>query len=138
MINTDSTQKYIYTSRTVFIYFYYFRTRSHNDELSKEITELKKSYTELKLLKESLESRETTIQENLTDTQKEAQLLKVCTWGCQACSHSWTVLEGYSVIYVFMNFSISYNMISLTEYHLAAWLRILNFISLKYQRVMIF
>lgn len=60
-------------------FFYYFRTRSHNDELSKEITELKKSYTELKLLKESLESRETTIQENLTDTQKEAQLLKVCT-----------------------------------------------------------
>ena len=61
------------------VYFcYYFRTRSHNDELSKEITELKKSYTELKLLKESLESRETTIQENLTDTQKEAQLLKVC------------------------------------------------------------
>ena len=79
MINTDSAQKYIYVSRTVSIFLYYFRTRSHNDELSKEITELKKSYTELKLLKESLESRETTIQENLTDTQKEAQLLKVCT-----------------------------------------------------------
>lgn len=52
-------------------------TKSHNAELASEISELQKSYTELTLLKESLENRESTMQGNLTDAQKEANALKV-------------------------------------------------------------
>lgn len=55
----------------------YYRTKVRNNELEKEIVKLKKSYEELKLLKETLENQNVTVQENLTDTQKEANLYKV-------------------------------------------------------------